>query len=181
MENKGRIVACDVHDRRLADAATRLRRADVHNVARRVVANERDPWLDRHKADFDRVLVDAPCTGTGTWRRNPDAKWRLRPEDLAELVALQARLLDAGARATRPGGRLVYATCSVLEDENGAQVAAFLARNPAFSVVPLGEVWAEAAPGAPCPAPGPFLELAPARHGTDGFFAAILKRADPAA
>ena len=178
MENKGRILACDVHDRRLEDAATRLRRADVHNVTRRLIANERDSWLDRHKADFDRVLVDAPCTGTGTWRRNPDAKWRLSPDDLAELVALQARLIDAGARAVRPGGRLVYATCSVLHEENAAQIEAFLARNPAFSPVPVGEIWDEGAAGVPCPVPGPFLELSPARHGTDGFFAAILKRAD---
>jgi 16S rRNA (cytosine967-C5)-methyltransferase len=175
MENKGRIVACDIHDRRLADAATRLRRADVHNVQRRLITGARDPWLDRHKADFDRVLVDAPCTGTGTWRRNPDAKWRVTPADLDELVALQASLLDAGARAVRPGGRLVYATCSVLDAENGAQVEAFLARHPEFSVVPVPEAWAEQ-PGTACPVPGPYLELTPARHGTDGFFAAILVR-----
>jgi 16S rRNA (cytosine967-C5)-methyltransferase len=175
MENKGRIVACDVHDRRLADAATRLRRADVHNVTRRLIAGARDPWLDRHKGDFDRVLVDAPCTGTGTWRRNPDAKWRVSPTDLDELVALQASLLDAGARAVKPGGRLVYATCSVLDAENGDQVVAFLARRPDFAAVPVPEAWAEVLPGA-CPVPGPWLELTPARHGTDGFFVAILVR-----
>ncbi len=179
MENKGRIVACDIHDRRLADAAVRLRRADVHNVNRRLITGARDTWLDRHKADFDRVLVDAPCTGTGTWRRNPDAKWRLVENDLVELVVLQASLIDAGARAVRPGGRLVYATCSVLAAENAEQITAFLARNPAFEVQSVTEVWGESLE-TPCPVTGPFLELSPARHGTDGFFAAVLVRKGPA-
>jgi len=153
----------------------RLRRADVHNVHRRLITGARDTWLDRHKADFDRVLVDAPCTGTGTWRRNPDAKWRLVENDLTELVVLQASLIDAGARAVRPGGRLVYATCSVLAAENTEQITAFLARNPAFEVQSVTEVWGESLE-TPCPVIGPFLELSPARHGTDGFFAAVLVR-----
>ena len=119
------------------------------------------------------MLVDAPCTGTGTWRRNPDARQRLRELDLEELRPKQAGILDAAARLVRPGGRLIYATCSLLRDENEAQVDAFLERHPAFAVVPLDRAWTLPAP-APCP--GPYLALTPLRHGTDGFFAAVLER-----
>ena len=123
---------------------------------------------------FDRVLVDAPCTGTGTWRRNPDARQRLTEADLAELTARQAAILDAAAPLVRKRGRMVYATCSLLEEENEAQVMHFLARHPGFSLVPLARAWPF--DGAP-PCAGDFLALTPARHGTDGFFAAVLERA----
>jgi 16S rRNA (cytosine967-C5)-methyltransferase len=107
MRNRGHLLACDVSERRLERATQRLRRAGVSNAERRVLSGERDKWVKRHKGSFDRVFVDAPCTGTGTWRRNPDAKWRLRPEDLAELTALQASILDSAARLAKPGGRVV--------------------------------------------------------------------------
>src|SRR5690606_7285287 len=123
----------------------------------------------------DRVLIDAPCSGTGAWRRNPDARWR--DTDLAALTALQARILESASRLARPGGRVVYATCSLLPDENEDRVAAFLEAHPEFRVVPVGEVWAETV-GGPCPMEGPFLRLSPAQHRTDGFFAAILERTD---
>jgi 16S rRNA (cytosine967-C5)-methyltransferase len=173
MANKGSIVACDVSEPRLEGAVRRLRRAGVHNVERHLIAPG-DKWAKRRAESFDRVLVDAPCTGTGTWRRNPDARLRLVERDLAELVPKQAQILSAAARLVRKGGRLVYATCSVLVEENEAQVQAFMAARPEFSVVPLARAWGGA--GAP-PGGGDFLSLTPRRHGTDGFFTAVLERA----
>jgi 16S rRNA (cytosine967-C5)-methyltransferase len=175
MENKGRLVACDVNARRAERAAQRLRRAGVHNVHRRLLEGESDKWVKRHAGSFDRVLVDSPCTGSGTWRRNPDAKWRLTEGELVKLVVLQGRILASAARLVRSGGRLVYATCSLLREENEDQVAAFLVDHDAFAVVPVPEVWA-ATIGGPAPADDPFLRLTPARHGTDGFFAAVMER-----
>jgi 16S rRNA (cytosine967-C5)-methyltransferase len=175
MGNRGHIVACDVSERRLERSAQRLRRAGVSNVQRRVLASERDKWVKRHSGGFDLVFVDAPCTGTGTWRRNPDAKWRLRADDLAELTALQAEILASASRLVKPGGRLVYVTCSILEEEDEAQIARFVAANPGFSVVPVGRVWAETIGGA-APVPTDTLRLTPLRHGTDGFFVAVLER-----
>ncbi len=176
MANRGKIVACDVSARRLERATRRLRRAGVGNVEHRVLSGERDQWVKRHRAGFDRVLLDVPCLGTGTWRRNPDAKWRSRPQDLAELVDRQQRILTSAARLVRPSGRLVYVTCSLLREEDEAQAEAFLAAEPAFSLLPAARVWAEAI-GAAAPADlGDYLRLTPARHGTDGFFAAIFER-----
>lgn len=173
MQNKGQVVACDVSEPRLEGAVRRLRRAGVHNVERHLIAPG-DKWAKRRAESFDRVLVDAPCTGTGTWRRNPDARLRLEQRDLDELVPKQAAILEAASRLVRKGGRLVYATCSILPDENEAQVRAFLADHPDFSVVPLAEAW----PGpAGVPGAGEFLSLTPRRHGTDGFFTAVLERA----
>src|SRR6185437_5237700 len=102
-----------------------LRRAGASIVQRQKLTNQRDKWVKRHAQGFDRVFVDAPCTGTGTWRRNPDAKWRLTPRDLVELPALQAEILDSAARLVRPGGRLVYATCSLLREEDEEQIERF--------------------------------------------------------
>ncbi len=177
MENRGHIVACDVHDRRLEGAVRRLRRAGVHNVERHLIAPG-DKWTKRRAGTFDRVLVDAPCTGTGTWRRNPDARGRLRPNDLAELLPKQAAILDDAAKLVRPGGRLVFVTCSLLLEENEAQVDAFLTRHADFAVVPLARAWPL---DAPPPVSGPYLSLTPRRHGTDGFFAAVLERRAEAA
>jgi 16S rRNA (cytosine967-C5)-methyltransferase len=175
MENKGHVIACDVSQKRLEASAKRLRRAGVHNVERRLLADESDKWVKRHRRRFDRVLVDAPCTGIGTWRRNPDGRWSLDPADLEELVPKQARILASAARLVKPGGRLVYATCSLLPAENEAQIETFLAANPDFALVPIDRVWAEAI-GGPSPCDPPFLRLAPARHNTDGFFAAVMER-----
>ncbi|WP_119459631.1 RsmB/NOP family class I SAM-dependent RNA methyltransferase [Rhodospirillaceae bacterium SYSU D60014] len=176
MRNKGQVVACDVLRGRVDRAAVRLRRAGAHNVERRGLSSERDPWVKRHAASFDRVLVDAPCSGAGTWRRNPDAKWRLRPEDLTELQALQRRIIESACRLVRPGGRLVYVTCSLLPAENEEQIDWFTAQRPDFALRSIADVWAEVIGGA-CPAGGPTLALTPARNGTDGFFVAVLERA----
>jgi 16S rRNA (cytosine967-C5)-methyltransferase len=172
MDNKGAITACDVSVPRLEGAVRRLRRAGVHNVERHLI-EAGDKWAKRRAGSFDRVLVDAPCTGTGTWRRNPDARLRLVERDLMELVPKQAAILATAARLVRPGGRLVYATCSVLLEENEHQVAAFLAANPDFRAVDLAEAW----PGTAPPNAGPNLSLTPLAHGTDGFFTAVLERA----
>jgi 16S rRNA (cytosine967-C5)-methyltransferase len=172
MQNKGQIIACDVSAPRLDGAVRRLRRAGVHNVERHLV-EAGDKWLKRRAGTFDRVLIDAPCTGTGTWRRNPDARMRLKETDLCELLPKQASILDTAQSLVRKGGRLVYATCSILEEENEAQVTSFLLRHADFAVVPLVRAWSLEQPP---PNSGDFLTLTPARHGTDGFFAAVLER-----
>jgi len=175
MDNRGSIVACDVVKGRIDRAGTRLRRAGVHNVQRRVIEGARDPWIKRHAGGFDRVLVDAPCTGSGTWRRNPDQRWRMGPESLASLQQEQAEILDGAARLVKRGGRLVYATCSFFRAENEEQVEGFIARHPDFALLPVGATW-DAILSGECPATGPMLTLTPARHGTDGFFLSILER-----
>jgi 16S rRNA (cytosine967-C5)-methyltransferase len=172
MANRGHIVACDVSEPRLEGAVRRLRRAGAHNVERHLIAAG-DKWAKRRAGSFDRVLVDAPCTGSGTWRRNPDARLRLVESDLTELVRKQADILCHAAPLVKPGGRLIYATCSLLADENEAQVAGFLDSNKGFALRPLAEAWP--GPG-PLPCAGDFLSLTPARNGTDGFFAAVLER-----
>lgn len=174
MKNSGRLVAADVSSVRLEGAVKRLRRAGIHNVERRLLVAG-DKWAKRAAGKYDRVLVDAPCTGTGTWRRNPDARFRLRQQDLAELVTKQGDILDAAARLLKPAGKLVYATCSVLPEENDLQVEKFLARNAAFRLVAFSQAWASVS-DAPAPCDGPYLALSPARHGTDGFFAAVMEK-----
>jgi 16S rRNA (cytosine967-C5)-methyltransferase len=173
MDNRGQIVACDVSAARLDGAVRRLRRAGAHNVERHLLVPG-DKWAKRRAGSFDRVLVDAPCTGTGTWRRNPDARQRLTETDLAELVVRQAGILDSAAPLVRKHGRLVYATCAMLFEENEAQVTHFLDRHPGFALVPMSRAWPFE--NAPPPCEGNFLSLTPARHGTDGFFAAVLER-----
>lgn len=175
MENKGHIVACDVLAPRLEGAVRRLRRAGVHNAERHLLVAG-DKWRKRNASKFDRVLVDAPCTGSGTWRRNPDARIRTNATDLAELTRKQAVILEDASELVRPGGRLVYATCSLLPEEDEMQVEAFCARHPDFSILPIAGLWSALVPGVAPPGEGPFMALSPARHGTDGFFAAVLQR-----
>ena len=172
MQNRGQVVACDVSATRLEGAVRRLRRAGVHNVERHLLVPG-DKWAKRRAGGFDRVLVDAPCTGTGTWRRNPDARHRLTEHDLAELLPKQASILDLAAGLVRNGGILVYATCSLLNDENEGQVTDFLQRHPDYRLLPLARAWPA---GSAPPCAGDVLALTPARHGTDGFFAVALER-----
>jgi 16S rRNA (cytosine967-C5)-methyltransferase len=139
------------------------------------VDSERDPRIGRLAGKIDRVLVDAPCSGLGTLRRNPDLKWRQKPGDVLEMVAKQTRILASAARLPRVGGRLVYATCSLLAEENRGVVDAFLAAHPEWHLVPASEVLSAAR--IPLPeGTGDCLELRPDLHGTDGFFAAVLER-----
>jgi 16S rRNA (cytosine967-C5)-methyltransferase len=175
MNNRGHLVACDVSAKRLERATERLRRAGASIVQRVHLSTERDKWVKKHVGGFDRVFVDAPCTGTGTWRRNPDAKWRLKPKDLEELAALQAEILDSAQRLVKGGGRLIYATCSLLREEDESQIENFLATHPDFSLKPIGEVWREVFESDP-PHRADTLRLSPARDGTDGFFVAVMER-----
>lgn len=173
MANRGQIVAADVSAARLEAAAKRLRRAGASNVERRLI-EPGAKWLKRAAGGFDRVLVDAPCTGTGTWRRRPDARLRLTEADLLDLTQKQSVILERAARLVKPGGILVYATCSVLTEENEVQVEGVLARVPGFAVLPLAAVRTRT--GVALPGDDPYLSLTPAGHGTDGFFAAALTR-----
>jgi 16S rRNA (cytosine967-C5)-methyltransferase len=129
---------------------------------------------------MDLVLIDAPCTGSGVWRRRPDAKWRLSPQMLEARLAEQRAVLDEGAGLVKPGGRLAYITCSVLPAENRDQVEAFLARRPEFKLIPWPELWQQALPDvAPIPSADGSAEtllMTPRRHGTDGFFVAVMQR-----
>ena len=173
----GRLVACDIEEARLARMDRRLHRARLNDlVERHVLAT--DAWEEGNAETFDRALVDAPCTGSGTWRRHPEQKKRLTEGRLAELMALQDEVLTGAAKLVKTGGRLVYATCSLLREENEDRIDAFLATHPDFQVMPIQAVWAETlGDDLPCPdMPGDYLRLTPASHGTDGFFVAVLGR-----
>ncbi len=173
MRSQGRVYAFDVSADRLARFTPRLARSGLSNVHPQVIANERDVKVKRLAGKIDRVLVDAPCTGLGTLRRNPDLKWRHAERAVAELAARQASILAAAAALVKPGGRLVYATCSVLPEENEQVVAAFLAATPGFT---QGNAAAEFARAQIALDTGPTLKLLPHLHGCDGFFAAVLSR-----
>jgi 16S rRNA (cytosine967-C5)-methyltransferase len=172
MRNTGRLYAFDVSDKRLAKLKPRLARSGLSNVHPVRIEHERDSRVKRLSGKADRVLVDAPCSGLGTLRRNPDLKWRQGEESIAELTAKQTAILDSAARLVRPGGRLVYATCSLLTAENETVVDAFLAAHPDFSLLPASTVLARQGVAYD----GDLIRLLPHRHDTDGFFAAILER-----
>jgi 16S rRNA (cytosine967-C5)-methyltransferase len=174
MQNKGRVIACDVLAGRLKRSTERFRRAGLHNIEVRPLKDERDPWVKKHKSSFDRVLVDAPCTGTGTWRRNPDSRWHMLGPTLEELIPLQASILASAARLVKPGGRLIYATCSLLPEENEKQITRFLEGHDEFSVIPYRTTALTTVDSAH----PDYLSLTPARHHTDGFFAAVMERKD---
>ena len=173
MRNSGRLYAFDVSDKRLSKLKPRMARSGLSNIHPVVIASENDPRVKRLAGKIDRVLVDAPCSGLGTLRRNPDIKWRQSPEALAELTLKQAAILASAARLVKPGGRLVYATCSLLPEENEAIVAAFLAGNENFTQISAEEVLAKQGIVVNC---GEQLRLTPAAHDTDGFFAAVMER-----
>lgn len=174
-ENRGQIHAFDNDKHRLAPIYQRLKRAGVRNVQ---VRQPGPGALDDLKGKLDLVLVDAPCSGTGTWRRRPDAKWRLTPEALQRRIAEQGAILDEATTFLRPGGALVYVTCSVLPEENGDQIDRLLARTAALAPLDLTSLWPEISPHAPPSGiGGGRLQLSPHRDGTDGFFVAALRRA----
>jgi 16S rRNA (cytosine967-C5)-methyltransferase len=181
MQDRGQLYATDSNKRRLAPIHERLERSGARNVQVRTPRGDAEILTDL-TGHADLVLIDAPCTGTGAWRRNPDAKWRVRPGALAERLKDQAETLDRAVPLVKPGGRIAYVTCSVLDDENGAQVKAFLARHPQFSVQPPAEVMTQAL------GERAFLFrravllsdngllMTPRRTDTDGFFVSLLRR-----
>jgi len=178
MRNTGRLYAFDTSGHRLAALKPRLARSGLSNVYPVQIAHERDDRIKRLAGKIDRVLVDAPCSGLGTLRRNPDLKWRQSPQAIDELRAKQAAILASAARLLKPGGRLIYATCSLLGDENEAIAKAFTAERGAdFRPVPALEALRAAHVGqAESLVRDEFLRLWPHRHGTDGFFAAVWER-----
>src|SRR5712664_2537006 len=181
MQGKGRLIATDDDKRQLAPIYERLSRAGVHNADVRTPKGEGDTLGDI-RASADLVLIDAPCTGTGTWRRNPDAKWRMRPGALDVRLKEQVEVLDRAAALVKPGGRITYVTCSVLAEENADQVQAFLGRHPEFAAVPTAEtvtvLWDKAEDFAAATLQSPEgLLMTPRRTGTDGFFVSVLRRA----
>lgn len=170
MRNEGRVIACDNNDTRLKKSIQRFRRAGVHNHELKLLDKDGMKWRLRQKERFDRVLCDVPCSGTGTWRRNPDMRHRFTPKDLAELVQVQKDILDQTAPLVKSGGWLIYSTCSLMRDENEAQIEQFLTAHPEFKLMDITDpmkAWKLA------PDKG-YLRLNPADHGTDGFFAAVL-------
>jgi 16S rRNA (cytosine967-C5)-methyltransferase len=180
MQGKGRLIATDSDKRQLAPIHERLSRAGIHNCDVRTPKGEGDALSDI-RASADLVMIDAPCTGTGTWRRNPDAKWRMRPGALEVRLKDQTEVLDRAASLVKPGGRIAYITCSVLPPENGEQIRGFVTRHPEFTVVPSAQttavLWdkAEDFAGATLQSPEGLL-MTPRRTGTDGFFVSVLKR-----
>lgn len=167
MQNKGRVVAMDLDSRRLEKARPRLKKAAVSDIIElRPLDDEKHrKWLKRQKETFDVVLCDVPCSGSGTWRRNPDMRWRSFGPSLDELTAIQADILEKVVHTVKPGGKLVYATCSLFREENEDQIARFLKDHPDFKLKPVGKDLG-----------GDYMRLTPHRHGTDGFFTAVMVR-----
>jgi 16S rRNA (cytosine967-C5)-methyltransferase len=175
MDNRGQVHATDADPGQLAPIYERLKRAGARNVQ----VHRPDAALAALEGRMDRVLVDAPCSGSGTWRRRPETKWRLTPDAIARRIEEQDAVMDAARAFVRPGGYIVYVTCSVLPQENEARVDDFLARSPDFAPVSAGEAWEEiVGVGGPKPwsADGMSLTMTPAATGTDGFFLAVLER-----
>jgi 16S rRNA (cytosine967-C5)-methyltransferase len=177
MRSTGRIYAFDTHARRLSGLGPRLKRSGLSNVHPAAIASENDLRVKRLTGKIDRVLVDAPCSGSGTLRRNPDLKWRFDERELARVNGVQHRVLLAASRLVKPGGRLVYATCSLLAQENQSVIERFVADQPQFVPLPAADVLA--AQGVEIPGlerTAPFFVMLPHVHATDGFFAAVLQR-----
>ncbi len=173
MRNTGRLYAFDVSEKRLAKLKPRMARSGLSNVHPVLIAHEKDAKIKRLAGKIDRVLVDAPCSGLGTLRRNPDVKWRQKVEAIAEMQEKQAAILAGAARLVKGGGRLVYATCSLLDEENDFIATQFLAAHPDFVLLPMTQVLAEQKIELEM---GDYLKLLPHRHHTDGFFAAVFER-----
>ncbi|GJL75426.1 RsmB/NOP family class I SAM-dependent RNA methyltransferase [Nitrosomonas sp.] len=171
MHSKGRLYAFDISEKRLNNLKPRLKRSGLSNIHIQRITNENDLKIKRLSGKFDRVLVDAPCSGLGTLRRNPDLKWRQSPQSIVELKAKQAAILSAAAGLVKPSGRLVYATCSFLPEENQEIIEDFKTKNPEFDLLNCTELLAEQRITVNT---GEFLQLSPSTHQTDGFFAATL-------
>ena len=173
MNSQGRLYALDVSEKRLANLKPRLKRSGLSNLQPQLIAHENDVKVKRLAGKIDRVLVDAPCSGLGTLRRNPDLKFRQSPQSVAELTQKQTNILAAASKLLKRGGRLVYATCSLLHEENSGIVEAFLSAHPDFKLIPANEVLKQQKIELEM---GEYLQLFPQKHGTDGFFAAVMER-----
>ena len=173
MRSQGRLYALDISEKRLANLKPRLKRSGLSNLHPQLIAHENDSKIKRLAGKIDRVLVDAPCSGLGTLRRNPDIKFRQSPQSIAELTRKQNAILSAASKLLKPGGRLVYATCSFLHEENRDIVDAFLESHADFVLRPGGEIFRQQL--IPLET-GECLQLLPQMHGTDAFFAAVLER-----
>jgi 16S rRNA (cytosine967-C5)-methyltransferase len=173
MRNTGRLYAFDISEKRLAKLKPRMARSGLSNIHPVLIAHENDGKVKRLAGKIDRVLVDAPCSGLGTLRRNPDVKWRQTPAAIVEMNTKQIAILSSAARLVKSGGRLVYGTCSLLDEENEAIAAQFLASHEDFSLVPMKDVLAEQKIPLEM---GDYLKLLPHQHQTDGFFAAVFVR-----
>ena len=175
MRSSGRLYAFDISQARLEKLRPRLARSGLSNVYPVAIASERDERVQRLAGKLDRVLVDAPCSGVGTLRRNPDLKWRMHEEDLPRLAQQQAAIVAQAARLLKPGGHLVYATCSLLDAENRQVVEGLLAANASLRLLDAADWWRRQRLPGQAPQ-GPYLRLYPHLHDTDGFFAALLQR-----
>lgn len=173
MRNTGRLYAFDVSEKRLHNLGQRLKRSGLSNLNAQVISSENDQKLKRLNGKFDRVLVDAPCSGLGTLRRNPDLKWRQTPQDVLELTQKQTSILARAAKLTKNGGRLIYATCSLLRDENEQIAENFLANHPEFKLLNAAEILKQQQIDLDT---GDYLKLLPHLHNTDGFFAAVFEK-----
>ena len=177
MQNTGQLYAYDADRQQLRPIFERLRRAGARNV--QVMDAGDEAALSELGARFDTVFIDAPCTGSGTWRRRPDSKWRVKPANLATRITEQQRVLQSAKELVRPGGRLVYVTCSILPEENDDQVRWFLDSAPDFAITPISQQWSKTLPGDPpksATGSEDILQLTPHDHRTDGFFIAVLER-----
>ena len=177
MQNKGRILALDPNVKRLEECGKRLRRAGIHNVERKLVAEK---WSNRSwRGKFDRVVVDAPCSGSGTWRRQVDARWQLTADRLEQIKQTQPILLEKARVMVVPGGRIIYIICSVLASEGSQLIKQFLANAPEIELADIAEIWGDTigkAGGGVCPPiEDGLLQLLPGRDGTDGFFIAVMQ------
>lgn len=173
MNSKGRLYAFDVSEKRLSNLTPRFKRSGLSNLHVQRINDENDSKVKRLSGKIDRVLVDAPCSGIGTLRRNPDLKWRQSPQSIEELKVKQRDILASAARLLKPGGRLVYATCSFLREENQDIINSFLEKNPQFTVLNATELLSQQKIALDT---GEFLQINPQQHQTDGFFAAALQR-----
>ena len=171
----GNLHACDVSPSRIRSMHDRIKRARVSGINVRTISVAGDDWVRENSSLADRVLADVPCTGSGRWRRDLISKWRYRLIDLENFRVKQRAIMSVAASLVKPGGRLIYATCSVLQEENEEQVAWFLHQNQSFTALTVDKVWAETIGGTQ-PQTGFGLRLSPASTGTDGFFCAVIER-----
>jgi len=185
MGGKGIIFAMDNNSRRLEKGRRRYKKADVHNIEVRSLEDEKNrKWLRRQKDAMDVVLVDAPCSSSGTWRRNPDLRWNWYGPNLEEIITLQAEILERVSDKVKIGGRLVYATCSLFAEENEQQIEKFLKDHPNYKILSVPDIWPKNEGGnadgeaSSCPVSTDFLRLTPKNHHTDGFFTAVLERTE---